>query len=331
MMRRSFRRLPVRRPRPARQLVGLAAVAVVLVGVLAGPVYLSPYFVVLAYSLFTSITLAQAWNLVGGYGGQFSLAHGMFVGVGSYTTGVLLIHTTAPLAVAIVLSGLCAGAIAALTGLPLFRLRGHYLAVGSLGVALAAQTWMVNWSHTAASSGLTLPDRAMLDGTAQYYLAAGLLILTVLCIALVVRSRFGLRLMAIRDNEAAAAELGVEGLAVKLGAFVLSAFFVGIAGALIAVQQISIEPVSAFSITWTFTMITMAVIGGPSTLMSPVLGAIVLFALQQQFQDYESWSTLVTGVALILIVVLAPAGLWGAFHAGARRLSRVWPFRRQSM
>jgi branched-chain amino acid transport system permease protein len=325
-MRRSFHR-----PRQARLLAPVAAVAVVLVGVLAGPVYLSPYGVVLAFSLFTSITLAHAWNLVGGYGGQFSLAHGMFVGVGSYTAGVLLIHTTAPLAVAIVMSGLCAGAIAAVTGLPLFRLRGHYLAVGSLGVALAAQAWMINWSYTGASSGLTLPDRSMLDGASQYYLAAGLMILTILCIALVVRSRFGLRLMAIRDNEAAAAELGVEGLPVKLGAFVMSAFFVGMTGALIAIQQISIEPVSAFSISWTFTMITMAVIGGPSTLMGPILGAITLFALQQQFQDYESWSALITGVALILIVVLAPAGLWGTFRAGAQRLSRVWPFRRLSM
>jgi branched-chain amino acid transport system permease protein len=330
MVRRASNRPPGCRRRQAR-LLAYVAVAVVLVSVLAGPLYLSPYGVVLAFSLFTSITLAQAWNLVGGYGGQFSLAHGMFVGVGSYTAAVLLIHTTAPLAVALVLSGLCAGAIAALTGLPLFRLRGHYLAIGSLGVALAAQAWMINLSYTGASSGLTLPDRAILDGAAQYYLAAGLMILTILCIALVVRSRFGLRMMAIRDNEDAAAELGVEGLPVKLGSFVLSAFFVGMAGALIAVQQISIEPVSAFSISWTFTMMTMAVIGGSSTLVGPIIGAVALFAMQQEFQDYESWSTLITGVALILIVILAPTGLWGAFRAGARRLSRVWPFRRLSL
>ena len=161
----------------------MAAAALTLVLVLTGPLYLSPYGIVLAFSLFIFITLAQAWNLIGGYGGQFSLAHGMFVGVGSYATGVLLLHTTVPLAVAILLSGLCAGAIATVTGLPLFRLRGHYFAVGSLGVALAAQAWMINWSYTGATSGLNLPDRAMLDGTTQYYLAAGLMVLTVVCIS----------------------------------------------------------------------------------------------------------------------------------------------------
>jgi branched-chain amino acid transport system permease protein len=308
----------------------VAGVALALLLVLAGPLYLSPYDVVLAFSLFTSITLAQAWNLVGGYGGQFSLAHGLFVGAGSYATAVLLLHTTLPLIAAIVLSGLCAGASAAVTGLPLFRLRGPYFAVGSLGVALAAQTWMINWSYTGASSGLSLPDRAMLDGTAQYYLAAALMIVTILCIALVVHSRFGLRLMALRDNEDAAAELGVQGLAVKLGAFVLSACFVGLAGALIAVEQVSIEPVSAFSLGWTINMIMMAVVGGAATLMGPVIGAAVLFALQQLFQDHAGWSTLITGLGLILIVMVAPAGLWGVICAAAQRLSHVWRFRHLS-
>jgi branched-chain amino acid transport system permease protein len=322
MVQRSFHH-----PLRVRQWLRVTAAALALLLVLTGPLYLSPYEVVLAFSLFTFITLAQAWNLIGGYGGQFSLAHGMFVGVGSYATGVLLLHTTVPLDVAIVLSGLCAGAIAALAGLPLFRLRGHYFAVGSLGVALAAQAWMINWSYTGATSGLNLPDRAMLDGTTQYYLAAGLMIITMLSLGMVVHSRFGLRLMAIRDNEAAAAELGVRGLTVKLGAFILSACFVGLAGALIAIQQISIEPVSAFSLTWTITMIIMAVVGGSSTLMGPIIGAIVIFAIQQQFQDYEALSTLITGGILIVIVVLAPAGVWGAIRAGAQWLSRLTSFR----
>jgi branched-chain amino acid transport system permease protein len=331
MAPRSMQLPPEHRFRRTRPLAVVAAAAVVVIGILTGPFYLSPYAVVLAFSLFTSITLAQAWNLIGGYGGQFSLAHGMFVGVGAYTAGTVLIHTSAPLALAIGLSGLCAGAIAALAGLLLFRLRGHYLVMGSLGMALAAQAWMINWSYTGGTSGLTLPDRAILDFTAQYYLAAGLLIVAILCIGLLVHSRFGLRLMAIRDHEDAAAELGVGGMAVKLGAFVLSACIVGLTGALIACQQISIEPVSAFGLSWTISMIIMTVVGGSSTLMGPIIGAVVLFAMQQQFQDYESWSTLITGVALVLIVVVAPGGLWGALRAAARMLRQVGPLSRRGL
>jgi branched-chain amino acid transport system permease protein len=331
MLLPSFPRPPVHHPRQLRQWARVLSVALAFLLVLVGPLYLSPYGIVLAFSLFVYITLAQAWNLVGGYGGQFSLAHAMFVGIGSYATAVLLIHTRVPLAAAIVLSGMCAGVVATITGLPLFRLRGHYFAVASLGVALAAQAWMVNWSYTGASSGLTLPDRALLDGITQYYMAAGLMILTLLCVAVVARSRFGLRLLAIRDNEDAAAELGVRVLAVKLGAFVLSAFFVGVVGALVAVQNLSIEPNSAFSLTWTITMIVMAVTGGLATLIGPIIGAVVIYAIQQQFQDYGSWSTLFTGGALVLIVVVAPAGLWGTIRAGTQRLSRVSPFRHLSL
>ena len=331
MLHLSMQDLPIRLPRHTRQRLRALAIAVATLLVLVGPLYLSQYGVFLAFLLFTSITLAEAWNLLGGYGGQFSLAHGMFVGIGSYTSAVLLIHTAVPLAVAVVQSGVSAGAVAAVIGLPLFRLRGHYFAVASLGAALAAQAWMVNWSYTGASSGLTLPDRAQLDATTQYYIAAGLMILTVLCVAIVVRSRYGLRLTAIRDNEDAAAELGVRGLTVKLGAFVVSAFFVGVVGALSALQTTTIEPNSAFGLTWTISMITMAVIGGLGTLMGPIIGAVVIFGIQQQFQDYGSWSTLIFGGALILIVVVAPSGLWGAISATTQRLSQASRLRRPSL
>lgn len=321
---------PVGHPQQAWLRIRTLGVAVALLLVFSGPLYLSPYQELLAFTLFTRISLGQAWNLVGGYGGQFTLAHGMFVGIGAYTTAALLIHTSLPLAACVALSGMGAGAVAAVTGLPLFRLRGHYFAVASLGVALAAQSWMVNWSYTGASSGLILPEQAVVDSVTRYYLAAALMILTVLCVGVVVRSRFGLRLMAIRDDEDAAAELGVRGLTVKLGAFVLSAVLVGLVGALVAIQHIIIEPVSAFGLTSTITMVIIAVIGGPSTLMGPIIGAIAILGMQQQFQDYGSWSELITGGALILIVVAVPGGLWGAICAGAHWLSQVPQLRRLS-
>lgn len=298
-----------------------AGLAVVIALLFSGPAYLSTFDIVLAFTLLTLMAMAQAWNLIGGYAGLFSLGHHMFVGVGAYTTAVLLVRTELPLGLTVPLAGLVACALGALAALPLLRLRGVYFAVGSLGVALAAQAWFVNWGFTNKSSAYSLPSRAFLDFETQYYMAAGLALATTACVALVARTRFGLRLMAIRDDEDAAAELGVRGLTVKLAAFTLSAFFVGVAGALVAVQKLTLEPFSAFSLTFTINMIVMTVIGGMGTVTGPLVGAAVVFAIQQRLEDYGDWSTLMMGLLLIAIIRLAPGGLWGLSRGAGERLA----------
>ncbi|MBV9230308.1 MAG: branched-chain amino acid ABC transporter permease [Chloroflexi bacterium] len=297
--------------------------AILLILALTAPSYLSLYELTLAFMLFNYITLAQSWNLVGGYGGLFSLGHSLFVGVGSYTIAVLLLHSSVPLYLTIPLSGVLASVIAAGAALPLLRLREVYFSVGSLGITMAGLSWMINWSYTGATSGLSLPPTATLDYSTLYYLSLGLLVLTLVCIALLVRSSFGLRLMAIRDDEDAAAELGVYSFPVKLTAFTVSAFFVGVVGALIALQNISIEPNSAFSLNWAITMIIITVIGGISTSTGPLIGAVVIFTLQQALQGYANLSSLLTGILLILIIRLAPEGIWKLLTDGFKRLLEI--------
>ncbi len=287
---------------------------------LLGPSYLSVYNLTLAFALFNYMTLAQAWNLVGGYGGQFSLGHSLFVGAGAYTVAVLLLHTSLPLYLTILLSGCFAAAIAALVALLLMRLREAYFSIGSLGLTMAALTGMINWPYTGQSSGLNLPYSAALDYATLYYLSLGLLVLTIFSIVLLVRSSFGLRLMAIRDDAAAAAELGVNSFPVKLTAFAISAFFIGVVGALMALNNLTIEPNSIFSMNWVTTMIIISVIGGISTVTGPILGALVFFVLQQALQSYENLSTLLIGVVLILIIRLMPEGIWQAWLRGWRWL-----------
>jgi branched-chain amino acid transport system permease protein len=281
---------------------------------LAGPFFVGDYGLTLGFTLCIYATMATAWNLIGGYGGQFSLGHGLFVGAGAYTVGVLLAHTQLPVAATVPIGGIVAGVMAALAGLPLLRLRAAYFSVGSLGVALAGLSWMINWRYTGATGGLYLPTDGIPDSLALYYLALGLLVATLATVALLVRSRFGLRLMAVRDDEDAAAELGVNGFTVKLAAFTISAFFTGLAGALVALQKLSLEPYSAFSMGWAVSMIVMSVLGGLSTLAGPVVGAVVIYGLQQLLQDFQTLSTLLVGVLLIAIVCLAPDGLVGAFN-----------------
>ena len=285
-----------------------------------GPSYLGDASIVLAFTLLLNMTMAQAWNLIGGYGGQFSLAQGMFVGVGSYTTAVLMVRTGVPLWLAIPIAGLVAAALAALAAVPLFRLRGVYFAVGSLGVALAVLSWMINWEFTNKTSSYSLPSSAFLGFEMQYYMAGAVAAVTTASVAFIARSRFGLRLMAVRDDEDAALELGVNSFAVKLGAFTLSGFFVGVAGALLALQKLTLEPYSAFSLTFTINMIIACVIGGLGTVVGPLLGAAVMFGLQQWLEDYADWSTLILGIALIVIIRIAPGGLVGLARGGWERL-----------
>jgi branched-chain amino acid transport system permease protein len=292
--------------------LGVAAACVAALALLyTGPHWLGLYDVVIAFTLFTYITMAQAWNLIGGFGGQFSLGHAMFVGIGSYGTALLLLHTSIPLWAAIVLSGLVAAGIAAVVAIPILRLRSVYFAVGTLGVALAALSWMINWGYTGKTSGLNLPSDVYLGFNQLYYASGSLAVFTTAAVVVLVKSRYGLRLMAVRDDEDAAAELGVNGFWIKLTAFTLSAFFVGVAGALVAVQKLNLEPYSAFSLNFAINMIIMTVIGGLGTFVGPIVGSFLIFELQQRLQNYQDWSTLITGLLLIVIIRIAPGGIWG--------------------
>jgi branched-chain amino acid transport system permease protein len=314
-----------------RRVTVVIACGAALAALYTGPQYLGLYNVVIAFTLFTYVTMAQAWNLIGGYGGQFSLGHAMFAGIGSYATALLLIHTSLPLWLTLVLSGLIASAIALLAAIPLLRLRSVYFTVGTLGVSLAALSWMINWGYAGKTSGLSLPTSVSLSFNELYYAAASLAVFTTAAVFALSRSPYGLRLMSVRDDEDAAGELGVDGFRVKLIAFTLSAFFVGIAGGLVAVQQLSLEPYSAFSLTYTTNMIIMTVIGGLGTIVGPLIGSFLIFELQQQLQSYQSWSTLITGLALVVIIRIAPGGLWGLarqlgeylINAGARSNATV--------
>ncbi len=306
-----------------RWLIGGSAGVLVLGVLAAGPSYLSLYTLSLGFTLFTLMILAVSWNLLGGYGGQFSLGHAIFVGAGSYTVAVVLVHTGLPLVLAVLVSGVLAAGIAGLSGLLLLRLRAAYFSVGTLGIALAGVSWMINWSYTGGTQELSLPASATLDYATLYEAALGVLVLTLGCVVVLMRSSFGLRLMAVRDDEEAAGELGVNSFVVKMTAFVVSAFWIGLAGALIALQSVSIEPNSAFSLTWTVNMIIMAVLGGLATTIGPLIGAVVIFTLQQQLQSYGSWSTLVIGLLLIVIIRLAPQGIWVLLRQGGQRLVQM--------
>jgi len=294
---------------PFRWAAGLVVVLTV-VGLLAAR-GIDPYRRDVLITLLLYITLAQSWNVLAGFGGQVSLGISGFVGTGAYVTGLLLLHTGLGYLATVAASALVGAALAGVLALPLLRLRGDYFAIGSLAAALALQAVAINWSFAGGSTGLTLPVAVTPTPAALFVVALVVAALAVLAALAVQRSTFGLRLMAVRDNEPAATGLGVSAFGHKATALVISGALSGLVGSLVALQQAAFEPGGAFSISWTLNALLMTIVGGIATVVGPVIGAVlVYYGLTKQLASYQTAGLVVEGALLIAVVRLAPQGLW---------------------
>jgi len=289
----------------------LATLATATAAALAAAGLLAPADLDLAVTLLVYVTIAQAWNILGGYAGQISLGVAAFVGAGGYSTGLLLLHTDAAWPIALAGSGLVAALVALALAPALLRLHGAYFVVGTLVVAVALQAFVLTWDWAGGAIGLTLPFDALPGSAALFRAAVAVCALTLAATLLVRGSRFGLRLMAIRDDEDAAAGLGVSVPAHRLGALVLSSALTGLAGGVLALQLVSFAPDGMFALSWTLAALLAVAIGGGGTFAGPIVGAaVVYYGLTRQLDDLETLSLALEGALLIAIVRLAPRGLW---------------------
>lgn len=281
----------------------------------------------LLLSLLIWIGVAQAWNLIGGIAGQLSLGHSVFLGAGAYGLAMLVTKAELGWVWALGLAGLLSAALAWLVSYPLLRLSGVYFTIGSSAVALIGLAWMVTWEWTGESRGLNIPLDAVPDRATKFRLIAVLAVFSCVMVYLVLRSTFGLRLMAIRDDEGAAAALGVSARTVKRQAFVLSGLMAGLMGGAVAINQVSIEPNSMFSLKWVVTALVMVIVGGMGTTAGPILGAFVIYYLVDRSLDGQPvLQALLNGVLVIAVIVVAPSGLVGlAKDSWSRALNRVRP------
>ena len=322
-----------------------AVVAVVLLAVfpaIAGRAALQDLFFV-----FTMLALAQYWNLLAGYAGLVSVGQQAFVGLGAYALfAATLLGGLDPL-VAILIAGGVAAVLAVPTALVVFRLRGAYFAIGTWVAAEVYRLILAQVKALGGGTGTSLgPDvtNAMfgLDWIAAlfgvriaaardiaiYWLALLLLVLTLFAIYRLLRSRRGLALAAIRDSEGAAESLGVDGYRTKLAVYVMTALGTGMVGALIYLQKARVSPDAAFSVLdWTAYVIFIVVIGGIGTLEGPIIGAIVLYFLQDYLASLGTWYLITLGVLAILVMLVAPKGLWG--FVAQRYDLQLFPLRRR--
>lgn len=301
-------------------LLTWAGIAALAVAVAVAPAALSDFGLVLGFGFFVAAGLALSWNLVGGIAGQFALGHALYVGLGAYGVAVGTTQTDAPLALVAALSVVLCAAVAAASAAAFLRMRAAYFSVATMGLALAAMAAVVTSPALGATAGITLPGDLPIDDRRLFWAAGAGLVLTLAVTAWIVRTPFGLSLMAVRDDEQAAAECGVNPLLQKCAAMAISGALAGGFGVLIALQKQMVEPMSAFSMTWTIQMIMMSVIGGLGSVWGPLLGAALVYGTQQALDELAVWNLLLTALVLIAVIRLSPGGL---VDLGPRLLARL--------
>jgi branched-chain amino acid transport system permease protein len=268
--------------------------------------------------LYTS--LASSWNILGGFAGQTNLGHAAFFGIGSLLTRFLWLGGWS-LIPSLLVGGLVAVSFALLIGFPAFRLRGVYFAIGTL--ALAQVLYIVVGNTASEISSLPAESLATYQLVPRYYLVLGLAILTVGTAFILRKSRRGLGIMAVREQEDAAESLGVNALRHKLLALSLSAFLAGLTGGAFAFYHVGYYPQLPFAPEWTFDAVMMTYIGGVGTVVGPVIGAVFFVVVREILAlKVADMHLIVFGVLFILIVLFLPGGLVDAWSKVRRALAR---------
>ena len=280
------------------------------------------YFYFAGYVVLQYIVLATAWNILGGYTGYVNFGIPAFIAVGAYSTVVLHKTTSLPLIAMIAIGGAFSALLGVGTGYLTLRLRGTYFSIATLAMAVVMQTLVTNWDFVGGSRGAYIIRPATVQYLGINYIEYLFLIMLGLCIFAVAtaraieKSRLGYGFATIRDDELAAEASGVPTLKLKLIACGLSGGFMGMAGAPLPYYVTYLDPASTFSLSYAVNTIAMPLIGGTSSWLGPILGAILLGTLQQvaTVTISSAVSLLIVGVLLVFFVVVAPKGILGWFQ-----------------
>jgi branched-chain amino acid transport system permease protein len=263
---------------------------------------------------FVLLAMASMWNLLAGYAGLVSVGQQAYVGIGAYAVLQMAELGVQPF-LAIPIAALVCAVVALPTSLLAFRLRGDYFAVGTWVIAEVYRLVFVRIDHLGGGSGRSLPGLGGMDvvlrQAATYWAALAVAVLAVVSCYLLLRTRVGLALTAVRDNEVAARSSGVKVQHTKRLVYLIAAAGTGAAGGVLIISTLNVVPDSIFSVQWSAYMIFIVVIGGLGSVEGPILGAVVFLALQQALSGYGVWYLVVLGVVGIAAAIWLPRGLAG--------------------
>jgi len=300
--------------------VGVVLCGLALAVLAAAPLWGDRQDLRLLAEIYAYVALASLWNLLAGYAGLVSVGQQAYVGLGAYLLfGLTMLAGIHPL-LAIPLAGLIGAMVALPVAALIFRLRGHYFAIGTWVIAEVFRLIASQVSALGGGSGISLPIAIVTSIGASrqerefiiYWLALAILVAVLVAIFTLLRSRYGLALTAIRDNELAARSNGIDVTRVKLIVYLVTALGTSMMGALIFLQKLRVSPDTAFSVNdWTAFVIFITVIGGIGRIEGPLIGTIVFFALRQTLADLGSLYLLMLGAVAIVVMLKAPKGIWG--------------------
>jgi branched-chain amino acid transport system permease protein len=265
-------------------------------------------------NFFILLTLATTWNWLAGYAGLVSVGQQAYIGLGAYSVLWLAQHGIAPFT-AIALAVLICAAASVPVSLLVFRLRGGYFAIGTWVVAEVFALLTIRSQSLGGGTGANLPGLDGYDPTVlaamTYWVTVGVAVAATAAGYLLLRSRVGLALTAVRDDELAARSAGVRVSRAKRLVYLAAAGGAGAAGALLIISQLNVEARNVYGVQWSAYMIFVVLIGGIGTLEGPVLGTVVFFVLQQTLASYGGWYLIILGAVAIAMAVWARQGLWG--------------------
>ena len=300
-------------------------VALIAAGILVASLRVNPYLYFAGYVILQYVVIATAWNILGGYAGYVNFGTPAFFALGAYTAIVLIQTVRAPLPVLIVAGGLVSALLGLGIGYLTLRLRGVFFSIATLALSIVLQTVIINWEFVGGSRGLSVirPSGPPFGNyvTFLFTVMTGLAVVAVITARFIERSWIGRGLAALRDNEEAAECMGVPTLRLKLFATTISGFLLGVAGAPFPYYVTFVDPNSAFSLDYAVNALAMPMIGGTTSWVGPVIGAVLLNSAQQYASVTISseWNLFIVGVVLVAFVVLAPEGILGLVRRLRRR------------
>lgn len=278
------------------------------------------YYLSALFTLFMYAALACGWNIFGGYTGYMNFGHAAFFGIGAYTSALLLVKCGLSPFYTAILGGVLASVLAAIISWPCLRLRGPYFVLVTLCLGLAVRVVVINLEFAGSSQGLwlkLLPVGIFANRVIFYETMLAITLLTILVAIWIERSKFGLGLRSIRQDEDSAETQGVNATQLKIGAFIISAFLAGIVGGIYAYYRTYIHPDFIFDISISVLVVLMSLLGGRNSWVGPVIGASIVVIINELLTAYAGIgaeiSRIIYGLLLVVVIMYLPNGIIGIF------------------